>query len=154
MKTCFVFSAAKSADVLLKKMYALLALVLIVGMQGALAQGQTTTVKTSLYSGYFVVGYVDDGGFSNFTGPNVTISRGNSHFVFSALPSLRYKVDRSEPTQNAFVTPALGAGFTYAYKMVAVQLATYYNTKTPTTDGQWHLGLGLGVRMAEFNKKK
>lgn len=151
MKTVFVFSTPAHLRVVCRNAAFAWALLLLAGTQ---AQAQATTVKSSIFGGYVVAGYVDDGGFTNFTGPNITLTRGNSVFMLSALPSLRYKVDRSEPHSNAFVTPALGAGFTYAYKKVAFQLASYYNSRTATADGQWHLGFGLGLRMSEFNKKK
>lgn len=33
----------------------------------------------SIYKGYAVAGYVDDGGFINFTGPNIIIRLKNLH---------------------------------------------------------------------------
>jgi hypothetical protein len=29
----------------------------------------------------------------------------------------------------------------------------YYNAKTATDNGSWHIGLGIGLRLNEFNKK-
>jgi len=105
-----------------------------------------TKVRISAYDGILAVGYVDGGGYSNFTGPNINMTYGHSKFILSALPSLRYKRDNAEP-RNTFVTPTLGIGFTYSYKLFAIQLPLYYNAKTATENGQWHVGLGLGLRL-------
>ncbi|MCC5930635.1 MAG: hypothetical protein JJU28_15420 [Cyclobacteriaceae bacterium] len=107
---------------------------------------KTTKVRISAYDGIVAIGYVDGGGFSNFTGPNINMTYGHSKFILSALPSLRYKRDNSEP-RNSFVTPNLGIGFTYSYKLFAIQLPLYYNAKTASENGQWHIGLGLGMRL-------
>lgn len=102
------------------------------------------------YDGIVILGYVDSGGYSNFTGPNINMTYGHSKFILGALPSLRYKQDNSTP-KNAFVTPNLGIGFTYSYKIWAIQVPLYYNSKTATADGKWHVGLGLGLRLNYIN---
>jgi hypothetical protein len=117
------------------------------------ALAQEDKVKVALYDGVIIAGYVDQGGFTNFTGPNINATFGNSKFILGALPSLRYKRDDSTP-RNAFVTPNLGIGFTYSYKIWAIQIPLYYNSKTATENGRWHMGLGLGLRLNELNKKE
>ena len=114
---------------------------------------QEDKVSFTLYDGIFIGGYVDNGAFLNFTGPNINSTYKNSKFILGMLPSLRFKEDKGTP-KNAFVTPNLGIGFTYSYKMWAVQLPLYYNAKTAKQNGQWHIGLGIGLRLNEFNKKK
>ena len=100
----------------------------------------------SLYKGYAVAGYVDEEAFLNFTGPNINYSINESTFTLGMLPSLRFRKDRGETT-NSFVTPNLGAGLTYSYKVWAIQIPFYYNAKTETQNGQWHVGIGLGLRL-------
>ncbi|EMS34968.1 hypothetical protein C943_02859 [Mariniradius saccharolyticus AK6] len=117
------------------------------------ALAQEDKVRVALYDGVVIAGYVDQGGFTNFTGPNINATFGNSKFILGALPSLRYKRDDSTP-RNAFVTPNLGIGFTYSYKIWAIQIPLYYNSKTATENGRWHMGLGLGLRLNELNKKE
>ncbi|MBX2900936.1 MAG: hypothetical protein KF775_14890 [Cyclobacteriaceae bacterium] len=114
---------------------------------------QEDKVSFALYDGIFIGGYVDNGAFLNFTGPNINATYKNSKFILGMLPSLRFKEDKGTP-KNAFVTPNLGIGFTCSYKMWAVQLPLYYNAKTATQNGQWNIGLGIGLRLNEFNKKK
>ena len=43
------------------------------------------------------------------------------------LPSVRFKEDNGI-TKNALVTPSLGIGITYTYKLLAVQIPFYYNS--------------------------
>lgn len=114
---------------------------------------QEDKVSFALYDGIFIGGYVDNGAFLNFTGPNINATYKNSKFILGMLPSLRFKEDKGTP-KNAFVTPNLGIGFTYSYKIWAVQIPLYYNAKTATQNGQWHVGLGVGLRWNELNKKK
>ena len=103
----------------------------------------------SLYKGYAVAGYVDEGAFLNFTGPNINYSIDESTFTLGMLPSLRFRKDQGETT-NSFVTPNLGAGLTYSYKIWAIQIPFYYNAKTETQNGQWHVGIGLGLRLDQL----
>lgn len=111
------------------------------------------SIQFSAYDGVVVAGYVDGGGYTNFTGPNINLTRGDSRFILSALPSLRYKKDNSTP-KNAFVTPTLGIGLTYSYKLFAIQIPLFYNSKTATENGRWHVGLGLGMRLNYLNRSK
>ncbi|WP_198669906.1 hypothetical protein [Cognataquiflexum aquatile] len=110
-------------------------------------------IQVAAYDGIIVAGFVDGGGYTNFTGPNINMTRGDSRFILSALPSLRYKKDNSTP-KNAFVTPTLGIGFTYSYKLFAVQVPLFYNSKTAVEDGRWHVGIGLGLRLNYLNRSK
>ena len=110
-------------------------------------------IQVAAYDGIIVAGFVDGGGYTNFTGPNINMTRGDSRFILSALPSLRYKKDNSTP-KNAFVTPTLGIGFTYSYKLFAVQIPLFYNSKTAVEDGKWHVGIGLGIRLNYINHSK
>ena len=114
---------------------------------------QENKVSFALHDGIFIGGYVDKGAFLNFTGPNINATYKNSKFILGMLPSLRFKEDKGTP-KNAFITPNLGVGFTYSYKMWAIQMPLYYNAKTATDNGSWHIGLGIGLRLNEFNKKK
>lgn len=115
------------------------------------AQNNTASQpKERLAFGFFegtaVVGYVDRGAFLNFTGPNVSYTTGNSKILAGMLPSLRFKEDPAT-VKNAFVTPTLGMGITYAYRKLALQLPLYYNPKTATDNGRWNLGFGIGVKL-------
>ncbi|MNY11568.1 hypothetical protein D3C86_1446040 [compost metagenome] len=62
------------------------------------------------------------------------------------LPSLRYKEDNGI-FKNSPITPNLGVGLTYCYKMIAVQVPLYYNSKTATANGRWNVGVGIGMRL-------
>ena len=107
---------------------------------------QVTQVKVAAYDGIFIAGFVDQGGFSNFTGPNINAQYKQSKIILSALPSLRYKEDESTP-KNSFVTPSLGIGITYAYRFLAIQIPFYYTAKTARENGKWEIGIGAGVRL-------
>ncbi len=108
-------------------------------------------VQASLYEGMVIGGYVDQGGYLNFTGPNIHLTRGHSVYVLGMLPSLRFREDEGSP-RNAFVTPNLGIGFSYSYKLLAIQMPFYYNPKTATENGRWHVGLGLGLNIHRFSE--
>jgi len=112
---------------------------------------QVVKVKPVFFDGFVNVGYVNNGGYINFSGPGISGTYKNTKFLFGMLPSLRYKVDNG-PTKNASVFPNLGFGFTYSYKYLSLQLPFYYNLKTPTNDGSWHLGFGVGFRINALNK--
>ena len=114
---------------------------------------QEDKVNFAFYDGIFIGGYIDNGAFLNFTGPNIHVTYKNSKFILGMLPSLRFKEDKGTP-KNAFVTPNLGAGITYSYKMWAIQIPLYYNAKTASENGRWHIGLGIGLRFSGFNKTK
>jgi hypothetical protein len=114
---------------------------------------QNANFEAAFYEGIVIAGYVNEGGFLNFTGPNINATYGDSKFILGMLPSLRFKKDQSVP-KNAFITPNLGVGLTYSYKWLAFQLPLYYNTKTSTENGRWHLGFGIGLRLNELHFKK
>jgi hypothetical protein len=108
---------------------------------------QVGNVNYSSWNGTFVVGYVDNGAFLNFTGPNISYNRSkDSKFALGLFPSLRFKTDKG-PTKNSFITPNLGAGLTYTYQSWSFQIPLYYNPKTLTKNGQWKMGFGIGVTL-------
>ena len=112
---------------------------------------QNTKTEAYLFEGIIVGGYVDEGAFLNFTGPNIAVIKGNSRILIGMMPSLRFKKD-SGTTQNAFVTPALGCGLTYCYKYLALQIPFYYTPKSSIQNGQWHIGAGIGLRLNAIKK--
>ena len=103
-------------------------------------------IQSSFYEGIIVGGYVDNGAYVNFTGPNIKWQKFKSTFSIGMLPSLRFKKDKSITT-NSFITPSLGIGITYIYKSLAIQVPLYYNGKNSTQNGNWQLGIGLGYRL-------
>ena len=112
--------------------------------------------KLNIANGTIIVGgYVDNGGFLNFTGPGVKIQNGSSEIIIGVLPSLRFKKDIGI-TKNTFATTSLGLGITFIYKYVALQVPIYYNSKTSVSDGKWKLGIGIGIKLNQVltNKKK
>ena len=113
---------------------------------------QDTKINLLPFDGVLVVGYVNQGGYINFTGPSITANFNDSKVMLSMLPSLRFKEDHGT-TKNAFVTPTLGIGFTYSYRAVAFQIPLYYNPKTATQNGQWNIGVGVGLRWNQLKKK-
>ena len=112
---------------------------------------QVEKVKPVIIDGVINVGYINNGGFLNFTGPGLSATYKSSKFLFGMLPSLRFKVDKDSP-KNASVYPNLGFGLTYSYKYLSLQVPMYYNVKTTTEDGSWHVGFGVGYRISAFNK--
>jgi hypothetical protein len=115
-------------------------------------QAQTIKTEATLFEGIVIGGYVNKGAFINFTGPNISISKGNSKLLIGMMPSLRFKADNGV-TKNAFVTPSLGCGLTYSYKFLAVQIPLYYNPKTSVQNGKWHVGVGIGLRLNALKKQ-
>jgi hypothetical protein len=114
---------------------------------------QDTKINLLPFDGVLVVGYVNQGGYLNFAGPSITANLNDSKVMLSMLPSLRFKEDQGI-TKNAFVTPTLGIGLTYSYRAVAFQIPLYYNPKTATQNGQWNIGVGVGLRWNQLKKKK
>ncbi len=113
---------------------------------------QEDKVKPVIFDGVVHAGYVNNGGYINFSGPSLSIAHKHSKFMFGMLPSLRFKQDKGL-IKNATVFPTLGFGFTYGYKFLSFQLPFYYNPKTVTNNGSWHLGFGIGYRINGLNKK-
>jgi len=126
----------------MKKYIGLITLIL----SGIPVVAQQNEVKAGWFDGTVIAGYVDKGGFLNFTGPNVSYTAGNSKIMVGMLPSLRFKEDHSE-VKNSLVVPNLGMGITYAYKKIAVQLPLYYNPKTALINGKWVTGIGFGMKL-------
>lgn len=112
------------------------------------AQETGNKIKTTVqpFDGTLVLGYVDNGAFMNFTGPNISFTKGKSKLMFGMLPSLRYKEDHSA-IKNAPITPNLGFGLTFSYKKFAFQVPMYYNAKTATANGEWNIGVGIGFKL-------
>ena len=108
-------------------------------------QAQEQKVKMVIFDGVVVSGYVDNGAYLNFTGPNINMTVKKSKLILSMLPSLRFKEDKSL-IKNSLVTPSLGAGLTFCYKSFAIQVPFYYNAKTTTANGKWNIGAGIGYR--------
>ena len=136
----------------MRKITTVILLFCFFGVQKTMAQTdlQIDNSKEKINFGFFdgtiVTGYVDQGGFLNFTGPNVSYTSGKSKILVGMLPSLRFKEDKSA-VKNAFVTPTLGMGMTYSYKKIAIQVPFYYNAKTATLDGKWNVGIGIGLKL-------
>jgi hypothetical protein len=109
---------------------------------------QPAVKKAGLFDGMIIAGYVDDGAYVNFTGPHIKWVKKPYALLLGVLPSLRFKEDKvaAGAKKNALVTPALGAGITFAYKHLAVQVPFYYNGKTSAADGKWKVGVGIGYR--------
>jgi hypothetical protein len=103
-------------------------------------------VEFNPFDGIIIAGYVDNGAFLNFTGPNISFMHKNSKIILGMLPSLRYKEDNGI-FKNSPITPNLGIGVTYCYKMIALQVPLYYNAKTAVANGRWNVGVGIGVRL-------
>lgn len=117
------------------------------------AKAQQEKVNAAFYDGIVVGGYVNEGGYLNFTGPNINAVYGESKFILGMLPSVRFKEDTGA-TKNSFIFPTLGFGFTYSYKILAIQVPMYYNAKTAAENGRWHVGIGLGLRLNKLHKDK
>lgn len=133
----------------------LLAILFFSALESIVFAGSTNTADTasiqvkpkfSSYDGAVIVGYVDNGGFLNFTGPNLNVSFKKHKFILGMLPSLRFKEDKSI-IKNSFVMPGLGVGLTYCYSKFVIQVPLYYNSKTSINNGHWNVGIGLGIRL-------
>lgn len=118
-----------------------------------LAVAQKGELKATLANGVVVCGYVDDGAFLNFTGPNIKLQCANSSYMIGMLPSLKFKEDKGA-TKHSFVTPGLGLGITYTYKSFAVQVPLYYTGKTSVKNGEWNVGIGIGFKLSKIFRKK
>lgn len=105
-----------------------------------------SAVKFNPFDGTIIIGYVDNGAFLNFTGPNINFTHKSSKITLGMLPTLRFKEDKGL-FKNSPITPTLGCGLTYCWKKLAIQVPIYYNTKTATANGRWNLGIGIGVRL-------
>lgn len=110
------------------------------------SQEKDSKLNISFFDGIAVAGYVDNGAFLNFTGPNINFTHKNTKLMMGMLPSLRIKQDQSSGTKNSTIMPTLGIGFAVIYKKIALQIPFYYNTKTSTNNGSWKPGIGLGYK--------
>lgn len=110
-------------------------------------QGNTAvTVVPVVFDGVLVAGYADQGAFINFAGPAVRLTGKPLSLSLGMLPSLRIKKDQSakDLPKNSAITPSLGAGLTFCYGRLALQVPIYYNAKTAVSDGKWVVGGGIG----------
>ncbi len=100
------------------------------------------------WDGMVIAGYVDKGAFVNFGGPCIKFVNKPYVITLGMLPSLRIKEDKvtTGAKKNSPVTPNLGAGVSFAYKHLALQVPVYYNAKTAAADGRWNVGIGAGYR--------
>ena len=114
---------------------------------------QQREFKATLASGVVVCGYVNNGAFLNFTGPNVKLQHENSCLMLGMLPSLKFREDNGV-TKQSFVTPGLGLGMTFTYKSLAVQLPLYYTGKTSDENGVWNVGIGIGFKLNQTLRKR
>ncbi len=101
--------------------------------------------KFSGIDGTIIVGYVNNGAFLNFSGPNINFSAKRHKMILGMLPSLRFKKD-SSTIRNSFVTPSLGVGITYCFRKMALQIPFYYNAKSSNSNGKWNIGFGIGIK--------
>lgn len=108
--------------------------------------GQNTKARLTTFDGTVVAGALTNGGFLNFVGPSITAKMPTAQIALGMLPSLRFSQDKGI-THNTFITPGLGLGLTVTRKWFAVQIPSYYEAKTPTSQGRWRFGLGVGIRL-------
>ncbi len=121
----------------------LAALILGCIFTGSASHAQKVVVSAKLCEGVAVAGYVDNGGFINFLGPGLRFAYKSGSLALGMLPSLKIKKDEN-PVKNSVIMPALGAGPTFMFKRLAVQVPVYYNPKTSTVNGKWKPGVGIG----------
>ena len=112
------------------------------------AQEAAKKVSITAWDGMAVVGYVNKGGFINFGGPTVRFIKKPFTGGFGILPTMRVKEDNvaKGAPKNSAVIPTAGFGFTFVYKHLALQVPFYYNSKTSTSNGKWHPGVGIGYK--------
>ena len=105
-------------------------------------------VQAEACDGIVVAGYVDNGAYINFTGPHIKWVKKPFAILLGVLPSLRIKEDKvaTGATKNSVITPTLGAGITFAFKHLVIQVPVYYNPKTAIANGKWNPGIGIGYR--------
>ena len=112
------------------------------------AQNAPSKPVLAAWDGMVIAGYVDKGAFVNFGGPCIKFSSKPYVITLGMLPSLRIKEDKvaAGAKKNSPVTPNVGAGVSFAYKHLALQVPVYYNGKSATADGRWNVGIGAGYR--------
>ena len=113
------------------------------------AQDAVKKTQTIAWDGMMVAGYVNEGGYVNFGGPSIKIIKKPLSFGFGILPTMRIKKDKvsKEVKRNSIITPTAGFGFTMGYKHLVLQVPFYYNTKTTSSNGKWHPGVGIGFKL-------
>lgn len=116
------------------------------------ATAQDQKIHPVVIDGTFHIGYVNKGAYINLSGPSLSATYKNSKWNLGLVPSLRIKNDQSTP-KSSTILPSLGLGLTYGYKFWSFQLPIFYNPKSNTENGSWHLGFGIGYRVSGFNKK-
>ncbi|WP_114791536.1 hypothetical protein U0035_18610 [Niabella yanshanensis] len=112
------------------------------------SQNPSARPVLAVWDGMVIAGYVDKGAFVNFGGPCIKFASKPYVITLGMLPSFRIKEDKvaAGAKKNSPVTPNLGAGVSFAYKHLALQVPVYYNAKTTAADGRWHVGIGAGYR--------
>lgn len=112
------------------------------------AQNPAPKPALAAWDGMVIAGYVDKGAFVNFGGPCVKFVSKPYVITLGMLPSLRIKEDKvaAGAKKNSAVMPNLGAGVSFAYKHLALQVPVYYNAKTAAVNGRWNIGVGAGYR--------
>lgn len=112
------------------------------------AQNPPSKPVLSAWDGMVIAGYVDKGAYVNFGGPCIKFVNKPCVVILGMLPSLRIKEDHvaAGAKKNAIVTPTLGAGVSFAYKHLALQVPVYYNAKTAASNGKWNVGIGAGYK--------
>jgi hypothetical protein len=112
------------------------------------AQNAAPKPALAAWDGMVIAGYVDKGAFVNFGGPCIKFVSKPYVVTLGMLPSLRIKEDKvaAGAKKNSPVTPNLGAGVSFAYKHLALQVPVYYNAKTAAANGRWNVGIGAGYR--------
>ncbi|MBK9151561.1 MAG: hypothetical protein IPM26_11400 [Saprospiraceae bacterium] len=108
----------------------------IIWFWGFAGNAQEIMTDNALQEGIVTCGYISNGAYLNFTGPNIHVVFRYSKIMFGMLPSLRFRNDREIPG-HSFITPGLGFGISYCYKKLVIQLPFYYHPKPiqKTEDG-------------------
>lgn len=113
------------------------------------ASGQDERISAGLWAGTIVAGYVDHGGYINCVGPNIRYGYRHWSVAVGLLPSIRVKKDRVRQgeTRNAMFMPSLGTGATLGWRKCVLQVPLFYQPKTSSAHGRWHVGFGVGWQL-------
>ena len=116
-------------------------------MLTATVHAQDKKISAQAFDGIIVGGYVDNGAYINCTGPAVKYTTRKWNLMLGFLPSVKIKEDKSV-VKNSTFTPTLGVGSTLTiFKHLAFQVPAFYLPKTPSINGKWTLGVGLGYKL-------
>ena len=128
--------------------YLMIALILGLCKNSMAQSNPSKKIMPTIWEGMAITGYVDHGAFVNFGGPGIKLTHKPVSFLLTMLPTFRLKEDIvvAGAKKNSIVTPSLGAGLTFIYKHLALQLPLYYNPKNASSNGKWNLGAGLGYK--------